>query len=482
MDLEKFKKLPKEDKQRIIQYWKEYATDRGDELHELENGSLAITKDPIEIKCIEILKDLKLLERIDKELNKKIVREYEARKVIFLVANMRNVENLTKGTDNLIVNAQSGTGKDHVSESVFELLPDEEKEELVKTTPKVLSYTRNRQIEPESTWKKTALRLEDVPQNVANDDSFKVFLSANPNKINYGKTINKGKVIHIEIEGKPSMILTIADPLLKNEQLRRLPYLFLDESIDQNKEIMKRQAKYAKLGKSILYDDEIKTALKYLKRVNVVIPFADKLIKIFEESAGNVIVRTAFPRFLDYIKTSASLHQYQRDIASNGWIIANEQDYELGALCLKKTTSNLHMIPLNHLDSALYHFFKEQDGSFSVDELMDFKEIQELGKGDRWIRFRLDFLVSKNFLKRKSVKVEHSYKPVIKYSYKEVGDFYIPPFTELLKMTSNSSNTTNNTNTSDTSNTKENEVFEENELRIEHVNFSKSGIKEVLNG
>ena len=85
-----------------------------------------------------------LINIIDEELDKKIVQEQEARIVIFLVANMRNVENLSKGSDNLIVNAVSGTGKDHVVGAVFDLIPKDEKEELIRTTPKVLAYTRNR--------------------------------------------------------------------------------------------------------------------------------------------------------------------------------------------------------------------------------------------------------------------------------------------------------------------------------------------------
>ena len=87
-----------------------------------------------------------LLNLIDNELDKKVVGENDSRMVIFLVANMRNVENLSKGTDNLIVNALSGTGKDHVVGAVFDLIPNNEKEELIRTTPKVLAYTRNRKV------------------------------------------------------------------------------------------------------------------------------------------------------------------------------------------------------------------------------------------------------------------------------------------------------------------------------------------------
>jgi hypothetical protein len=412
-------------------------------------------------QVMKYLEDENLLEIIDKEFDKRVVREHEARKVIFLVTNMRNVDNLNKATDNLIVNAISGTGKDHISEAVFEIIEESEKEELVKTTPKVLSYTRNKKIDKEATWIKSALRLEDASNSLVNDESFKVFLSANPKKINYGKTVNRGKVIEIAIEGKPSIIMTIANPEIKNEQLRRLPMLFLDEGINQTKEILKRQAEYAKKGIPLEYNPNLITAVSYLKRRKVKIPYADKLVPIFENSLGNVIVRTAFPRFLDYIKSSTVLFQYQRKIDKEGYIIATEKDFENGCLCLRKTTSNLLMIPLNKLDNDIYNIFKTKKfQEISIEDLMDFPEIQQLGKSDRWIRFRLDFLVSKSFLKRISKKVDWSNKPVYFYSYNEIAEFKIPSFKELHKITSNTSNTIHNSNTSNTSNTKNKGVFE----------------------
>lgn len=388
------------------------------------------------------LENPQFFEIINEEFDKKIVREEEARKVIFLIANMRNVENLNKGSDNLIVNAISGTGKDHVTESVFSILPEEEKEELVRTTPKVLAYTRNQVYEKDATWKKVTLRLEDASNCVVNDDSFKVFVTANPNKLNIGKTMVKQKVVVIKIEGKPSIIMTMANPDIRDEQLRRFPAMFLDESIDQTKEILKRQATFASNGKTIDYNPDITKALALLKRVRVKIPYAEKLVKIFDNSTQNVIVRTAFPRFLDYIKSSASLYQFQREMDEEGNIIANELDFELGSLCLRKTTSNLLMIPLNELDNKLYDFFKRnwedakkqnREIGFTIDSLQENEEIQKLGKSERWIRYRLDFLVSKNFLKRKSITVDKSFKPVYEYSYSKLADFTIPNLEDLGK-------------------------------------------------
>lgn len=433
-------------------------------------------------KYLKILRNPMLLKIIDSELDKKVVGENDARIVIFLIANMRNVENLNKGSDNLIVNALSGTGKDHIASSVFDLIPKHEKEELIRTTPKVLAYTRNRKVGINRekgteinlpTWKKVALRLEDVSDNVVNDDSFKVFATADPNKINLGKTMIKQKVLDIEIEGKPSMILTMANAEIRNEQLRRFPMIYLDEGVNQSKEILKRQAEYAMKGKVPDYDIDLLNSLIFLKRIKVTIPYANKLIKIFERSETDVIIRTAFNRFLDYIKSSASFFQYQRKIDSDGYIIANLQDFENGVLCLRKTTSNLKLIPLSKLDKAIYDLFNETKlEKKTVEEIMDFEIVQRFGYGDRWIRKRLDFLVSKNFLKRITEKRDNSFKPVCVYSYVEISELNIPSAEEL-NINSNSSNETNNTinsissNSSNTSKKRQkvgvselNEVFE----------------------
>ena len=271
--------------------WKQVQTSDGTKLELVGEDEKGLAQK----EAYVILQDPELLEIIDKELDKRVVGEHEARKTIFLVSNMRNVENLGKATDNLMVNAPSGTGKDHLCEAIFELISQEEKEELIRTTPKVLAYTRNRMIEPDSTWKKVALRLEDASNEVLNDDSFKVFSSASPNKINKGKTINKGKVIEVEIEGKPSIIMTIAEASPREELLRRYPICPLDEGISQTQEILKRQSEFAKTGRVVEYNEVLRMALRFLRRIKVKIPYADKLITIF--SPQNVIARTHFQDF-----------------------------------------------------------------------------------------------------------------------------------------------------------------------------------------
>jgi len=433
-----------------------------------------ITKPPK--KYLEILKNPNLFNLItETEFDKKVVGEIDARKTIFLVTCMRLVENLNKATDNLIINAKSGTGKDCITEAIFEFIPENEKEELLRISPKVLAYTRNRIFEPESSWKKVCLRLEDVTNSVLIDDGFKVMLSSNPNKINRAKIVWRGKVIPFEIEGKPSICMTIANPNPKEENLRRSPTCFLDEGRNQTKEILIRQAEYAKKGVSTEYDEDLLLSLKFLKRNKVKIPFADKLIQIFNPE--DVIVRTHFPRFLDYIKASCSFHQYQRKKDKQNYLIAQKEDYEIARTALIKTTTNILMIPTTKLqDNILKCFENNNIQNKSVDEISEFKEIEKLNISNEWLRKQMDWLVSKTFLlKAKEKRTDESGKiipkPVFVYSYNKMKKLEVPHFDTLIS----SSNTSNNKNTSFSSNTSDtplvNEVNEVNDLELPKRHF-----------
>jgi len=389
----------------------------------------------------------------EQEFDKKVVGEIEARKTIFLVTCMRLVENLGKATDNLMVNAISGTGKDFISEAVFDIIPQKEKEELIRITPKVLAYTRNKVFEPMATWKRIALRLEDVSNDVLNDDSFKVMSSASPNKINSSKIVNRGKIINIEIEGKPSIILSIANANPREEQLRRFPICYLNEKTNQTREILKRQAEYAEAGKTIDYNPIIQEALKYLRRIKVKIPYAEKLVYLF--SPENVIVRTHFPRFLDYIKASCALYQYQRKKDDDNYYIAEPQDYDIARISLIKTTSNILMIPLSKLQRNILDVFEFNNlQKKSVDDLESLEEIKKLNLSDKWLRVQLDYLTSKTFLKKdKEKRVDEAGKvipkPIFIYSYNPLQKLVIPDFKDLI--TESSSITTNKENTTNTS-------------------------------
>lgn len=397
------------------------------------------------LKEEEILKNPKLYELIETELDKKIEGEYEARKAIFLTFNMRNVANLNKATDNLMINDEGGTGKDYVVSAVYNILPNEEKVKRERITPKVLAYLNDIKSNPKG-WEKKALYLEDVPNAVLNDDSFKVMSSADPNGITQTSIIINNKIMDIDIKGKPSILLTIATASPKQELLRRYPICNLTSSVKQTKAILKKQAIFAERGITENYDPSIKKALGHLKRVKVKVPYANLISDAFP--AGNVIIRTHFPRFLDYIKSSCALYQYQRERDKDGYYLATAEDYENAREIMAVTTSNQLMIPLTKKQKQILEKMDELPKlTFSFQELE--QELQSIAQ-DRWLRKLLDRLVEQGFLRRGNEKREHSIKPLAVYSYNSLVKLVLPSFKEL-NYCSNKTLSTNNTNNTNSS-------------------------------
>ncbi len=70
-----------------------------------------------------------------------------------------------------------------------------------------------------------------------------------------------------------------------------------------------------------------RTADRLLKQANIIIPFAGKLADVFP--VGEERFMRDFDKVKSLIQASAFLHQYQRDKAEDGSIIADRRDYEL---------------------------------------------------------------------------------------------------------------------------------------------------------
>lgn len=387
----------------------------------------------------KLLHDPDFIGKVQKELDKKIEGEHQARHTIFLVMNMRNVKNLSKASDNLMVNDMAGIGKDHIVSAIFELIPDHEKVKRERISPKVLVYLNDTKTNPEG-WTKKLLYLEDVPNVVLNDDSFKVMSSANPNGTTETSVISNQTIKHVSIRGKPTIVLTIAVANPKDELLRRYPIQNLTGTIDQTKAILKKQAQFAQTGISQEYNPAIKKALAKLSRVPVKIPYADLINSAFP--VESVIVRTHFPRFLDYIKSSCSLHQFQRKIDDQGYFLAEEQDYELARQVLAATTSNQLMIPLTKMQRQVLEFLASVEKKpYTIEELSEL--MQGLG-GDSYIRKSLEKLSHNGFVKKSHGQQEGKGRPPVLYTYNELVKLELPSFKDLIKNNPNRETKENN--------------------------------------
>ena len=304
----------------------------------------------------QILKDPKLFEKIYKtEIDKKVVGELETRKVLVLCAyGGRLVENSQLTSFNLCVNDDAGKGKDYVADASLEMLPKLNYIKKTRISPNVLNYWHNAKDEPQWTWNGKVLYLEDISETILNHEVFKLMCSSGSS----ATIVKDQKVLELEIKGKPVMIITTATATPSPEMVRRFVMVNLDGSQDQTKEIMKRHSEFRKKGIIPEVDEKIKYAQQFLKRVKVRILFADLIDEHFPSQ--NIIMRTHYPRFLDFISASAGLHQFQRKKDKDGFILATEQDYDIARECFLKLCSNKYMIPLTINQKKILEFFEAE--------------------------------------------------------------------------------------------------------------------------
>ena len=279
---------------------------------------------------LTILKD-DLFKRITtEELDKRIVREYESRKAIFLSMCSIWVEG---NPSHIFVSSKSSTGKSYIAKACYDLFPDWLKTYRTKVSPEGFTYWHNAKYEPEWTWDGKLLYLEDCRQNLLRSDVFKVMLSEG----SLATVVYKQRAIDIQINGRPVIALTTATGSPTDEVLNRFNLVECDESEAQTKEILKRQAQLAAEGADSRYSSDLQSALLCLKPIRVRVPFAQKINSHFPSS--DVRVRRDFPRFLSLIQASCALHQYDRmkkEVDNLQYHYATGQDYENARESYKK--------------------------------------------------------------------------------------------------------------------------------------------------
>lgn len=365
-------------------------------------------------------------EQAVQEIGKRVVGETEAIKVLLLCASGRLVENSAPASFNLLVNASSGAGKDYVTGSVIKILPRSECIKRTRISPTAFTYWHNSKKEPEWTWDKKTLYLEDASNSVLNSDVTKVMCSSG----SHATIVVNQQAQDLEIKGKPVLIVTSASASPNPELLRRFSILNLDESEEHTEEIKERQAEFAVNGEPE-YSPLVMAALGMHERVRVQVPFAREVVQDFPSS---MIVRTHLTRFYDLIKASAAFNQHKRERNEAGEVIATGLDYDLAREALIKLTSNVFMLPLTREQQEilrkfpeLKEEFTEAGGAYSVSELNAHVPISE-----KWLRVQLDRLTTLNLLRKKLARREGSIKQVHTYSLKEgLTTLYLPTWAEL---------------------------------------------------
>lgn len=278
-------------------------------------------------KQLRILKSPKLLDKFNKEFDKTIIGEHQTRKTVFLSLCSIWVRN-SKSKLNTLVNSESSAGKSYVCKRIYDIFPEHLKQYRTKISAEAFTYWHNSSKEPDWTWDGKICYLEDIKESVINSDTFKIMCSEG----SIATVVRNQMAIDIFIKGKPIILVTTATAQPTGEILNRFNLIPLDETKEQTKKILEYQSIEAMGGLDTKYDEKLSNSLTLLQRVKVIIPYAKNIFHHFPKEA--LRIRRDYVRFLDLIKSSAALYQYQREEDELGRIIAEKQDYENARACL----------------------------------------------------------------------------------------------------------------------------------------------------
>jgi hypothetical protein len=314
-------------------------------------------------ETLRVLKDKRLWDKIVfEEFDKKIVREYEAREIIFLCAMGSLVENCANSSFNLLVHSESSAGKDYTTKSVLKIIPQGTLFTRTRISPTVLNYWKPYKKAGLAGWDGCVLYLPDISEPVLNSDAFKLMCSDG----SHITITDKGEAKDIEIKGKPVMFTTTAMSSPNEELMNRFSIIHLDESEEQTKAIMMMQAKRMMQGESLDYNPEIVKALNQLRRYPVKIPFADKIVEVFPYK--RIGERRNFERFFDYMKAVTLVHQFQR-VFDGDCLVATEEDYDKARDVFMNIQRGVSSLPLNRRQKDIVEVLKKSEDMLSAAEI-----------------------------------------------------------------------------------------------------------------
>jgi len=376
-------------------------------------------------EVMQVLKSPDFLNRIKKEVGKRVVGEENAvHTTILVTAGGRITLNKAATSTNLCANAMSGTGKDIVTSAVIDLFPQENIAfKRTKLSPQSFTYWKRKEIKDGFSWDGKIVYLEDCSESLLNCDTFKTMSSGGSR----ATVVKDQMALDILINGKPVLIITTAEAEPNLESLRRFPLVYLDETTSQTEAIIERVARDAETDSIIEYDSVIMKALITLQPCHVIIPFALQIAEYFKQNAS-LQFRTHFKRILDYVKFAASIYQHQRSKDARGYIIAEWQDWDNSLPAIRAVTQSKLGFNLTHKQQKLLSILLVQVDWKTASQLL------QLGTTytKKGLYKALDKLTTFNVLETDVTEDERGHT-VQKYKAKPNASMTVPTSQELQK-------------------------------------------------
>jgi len=221
------------------------------------NSNIEIDTEKIKFKekAMALLTDTNLINRLVKVVqdNGNIVGEKMPIETIIVICAGTRVKNRATTSTNMALDTSSGAGKDYIIDGVRSTLFRKQWQKYSNPTPTAIIYGQVRHsrkvkegdeyvykefTERDPITSDTLLYIKDASQKWLDHDDNKLLME--DDEINITKKIQKGGVKNIRFP-KPTIFISTAETSFKNQIIRRLPNITLDESESQTEEIIKIQ-------------------------------------------------------------------------------------------------------------------------------------------------------------------------------------------------------------------------------------------------
>jgi predicted transcriptional regulator len=254
----------------------------------------------------KFLKSNNLLQQTNELIGKSgIVGEELNRLIMWLIYTSRK----TNKPLHIISMGSSGTGKSHLQEKVGELIPNEDKIEITALTENAFYYFDKAELGHK------LILIEDLDGILAALYPLRELQS----KQRISKTITvkdkngNTKTIHLKVNGPVCIAGCTTKESLYEDNANRCFLIYLDESQEQDENIMQYQRKISagkiNTGEENQARQLLQQVQKVLKPITVINPYAELLQipkEVFKQRRSNA-------HYLAFIEVITFYHQYQRE-------------------------------------------------------------------------------------------------------------------------------------------------------------------------
>lgn len=267
-----------------------------------------------------LVSDPRLFQRFERDIEiAGLVGEQKNAKIVFLAA----VSAMLAKPLNVSVTGESSAGKNHLTGTVANFIPDDKKKMLSGMSPKALMHSA------EDEYEHKAVFIAEYEGISGADYAIRTFQSEQVIEWEYVESSNSGlqKKKH-KVRGPAAFIQATTRVTLHPENETRLLFIRIDESKEQTTAINQRQAEEAANGRAKHPQGLFARWHQFLGGLScekVRILFAPQLAVHFP--SDSVRSRRDFPKLLGLIEVLAYLNQRRRARDNEGAIIAAPEDY-----------------------------------------------------------------------------------------------------------------------------------------------------------